>query len=335
VKRAPARVMICDPITYEFTVTNTGTGPASDVVISESLPSGLKAVDGGDSNVRLNVGTLGPGESKSYSLAVMADAPGNYTNVASASSGTDLVVDSNAVDTEVVMPVLTVEADASATTQYLQRSFDFCYTVTNSGSGEAANVVLVASLPQGASFVSATNGGTVSGQNLTYNLGTLAAGASTRVCATFTATEVGTAMSRASVDGECADEATATTEIAMRGIPAILLEVVDQNDPVEVGGEEIYTITVTNQGSAVGTNVTLRIELEKSTPVAADGPTAGTISGSTVTFDALPSIGVGEQKAWTVRVRAEEEGDIRFRVLMNSDQLGRDVEETEATNFYR
>ena len=36
-----------------------------------------------------------------------------------------------------------------------------------------------------------------------------------------------------------------------------------------------------------------------------------------------------------VVVKAIKPGDVRFRVTMNSDQLTRDVEETEATKFYR
>ena len=37
---------------------------------------------------------------------------------------------------------------------------------------------------------------------------------------------------------------------------------------------------------------------------------------------------------WEVQVKSIKPGDVRFKVNMNSDQLDRDVEETESTNFY-
>ena len=50
-----------------------------------------------------------------------------------------------------------------------------------------------------------------------------------------------------------AKSSSCTTEVV--GVPAILLEVVDVEDPVEVGKEAVYDIKVTNQGSAIGTNI--------------------------------------------------------------------------------
>ncbi len=39
---------------------------------------------------------------------------------------------------------------------------------------------------------------------------------------------------------------------------------------------------------------------------------------------------------WRVTVKAASVGDVRFKTVMNSDQLGsRPVEETEATTFYK
>jgi hypothetical protein len=38
---------------------------------------------------------------------------------------------------------------------------------------------------------------------------------------------------------------------------------------------------------------------------------------------------------WTVVVRAQKEGDVRFRVRLTSAGMSRPVEETEATRFYK
>ena len=38
---------------------------------------------------------------------------------------------------------------------------------------------------------------------------------------------------------------------------------------------------------------------------------------------------------WRVTVKAAAAGDVRFSVRMETDNLGREVIETEATNFYQ
>ena len=48
---------------------------------------------------------------------------------------------------------------------------------------------------------------------------------------------------------------TAQANLNVVGVPALLLEVVDREDPVEVGGEICYEIRVLNQGSATSSNV--------------------------------------------------------------------------------
>jgi hypothetical protein len=68
--------------------------------------------------------------------------------------------------------------------------------------------------------------------------------------------------------------------------------------------------------------------------ISSSGATNGTLDGSTVTFAKLPSLAPKAKTSWKVVVKAAKAGDVRFKVSMNSDQLTRDVEETEATNFY-
>jgi hypothetical protein len=70
--------------------------------------------------------------------------------------------------------------------------------------------------------------------------------------------------------------------------------------------------------------------------VTSEGPTTGSVSadGMTVTFDPLPTLASKAKAIWKVKVKAMKEGDVRFKVIMTEDCLGRPVEETEATHFY-
>ena len=119
------------------------------------------------------------------------------------------------------------------------------------------------------------------------------------------------------------------------GIAAVLLEVVDISDPIEVGGQETYVITATNQGSALDHNVQITCVLEDAQEyVSSDGPTRATVEGRTIRFAPLGTLPAKQKATWRVVVKALRAGDIRFSVTMNTQELGRPVEETEATRQY-
>ena len=56
--------------------------------------------------------------------------------------------------------------------------------------------------------------------------------------------------------------------------------------------------------------------------------------GNTVTFQPLPSLAPKAKATWRVTVKALKAGDVRFTAVMNTDQLTRPVQETEATHLY-
>ena len=115
---------------------------------------------------------------------------------------------------------------------------------------------------------------------------------------------------------------------------------IDLEDPIKVGDQETYRITVTNQGSATDTNIKIVCTLEKNmtfVKVGVGSPTNASVSanGRTVTFEPLAALGAKQKKVWTLIVKVVSEGDVRFGVKMDSDQLGRPVSETEATTLYK
>jgi hypothetical protein len=68
--------------------------------------------------------------------------------------------------------------------------------------------------------------------------------------------------------------------------------------------------------------------------ISSSGATKEAFANGRVTFQPLDRLDPGEKASWKVIVRGTEPCDCRFKVTMNSDQLGRDVMETEATRFY-
>ncbi|MCJ7692733.1 MAG: hypothetical protein MUO22_04900 [Sedimentisphaerales bacterium] len=62
--------------------------------------------------------------------------------------------------------------------------------------------------------------------------------------------------------------------------------------------------------------------------------TAGSLQDDKVNFAPLQRLTPKAKTTWRVVVRAVKSGDVRFRTTMNTDQIERPVEETEATHLY-
>lgn len=332
-KSVPAEALICDTIPYTFVVTNTGSSRLTGVVVSDPLPAGLTTVDG-QSSLRFDVGELSAGESRTLTADVKASSTGEYPNTATATSAQGIEA-SDSASVTVTAPVLGISCDAPEE-RFIGRPINVCYTVSNMGDSTARDVIVTAPLPIGADYQGSTGGGSVQGNNVVWNLPSVAAGDEIELCATYTGRQVGVVRFGASVAGSCADGASTACSTATTGIPAILLEVIDLDDPIEVDGVVTYEITVTNQGSAEGTNIAITCDLEASQQfiTATGATTVESSSNNQVVFRPVASLDPEQKAIWQVRVRALAPDDVRFTVTMESDQIGRIVRETEATNQY-
>ena len=181
---------------------------------------------------------------------------------------------------------------------------------------------------------SATDGGAVVNGNLTWNLGTLAAGASKKVCATFSAANGGTYNFAATGKGVCAEPASTSCSVFIQGINAILVEVVDDPDPIEVGGETTYTIKVTNQGGGLDLQKVAVIATfpDEVNPGAASN--GGTVSGKTVTFPVVASLPLKQTLTYTIKGKGVKAGDARLKVEVTTAARQTPITELESTTVY-
>ncbi len=330
-KWAPDVVMLCDNIPIKIRVTNTGTGLADNVVITDRLPNGWTTTDG-RSDVVFNVGALPSGASREVTLTAKAASTGSFTNQAMATASGDLSAQASA-STRVVQPILTL-SKVCPEVRYVGRNATFSLTTANNGDAPADNVMLVDTLPAGVSFLNASDGGSFSNGRVSWNLGTLPPGASRTVTIEAKAVAIGVHENSAVVNARCAT-AQDQCPFEVRGIPALLLEVVDLADPIEVNAIETYEITVVNQGSAVGTNIVIRCTLpNEQSYESATGPVPATASGQSVVFAPLPTLAPGASAKYRVVSRGRGVGDVRFKVEMTGDQLDSPVDETESTHIY-
>jgi len=332
-KTAPSEVLLCDPIPVKFVVTNSGSGSAQNVKIEDTLPAGLRTAEG-RSKLVFNAGTLATGQSRQFSATLKASKTGKYVNKAVASSAAGLKAESQTT-TVVRQPVLTI-TKTGPKRQYLGRSVTYEITVTNKGDAPAAKTVVEDTIPQGVTSIRATTGGKSVGSKVIWELGTLAVNASRKVSVSYMPPKAGTLANTATAVAYCADAVTASVKTSVVGIPAVLLEVIDIEDPVEVGSQTTYVITTTNQGSIADTNIRIVCTFEDNQQyVSSSGPTTGLVDGNTLKFAPLRSLAPKAKATWRVVIRAVKPGDVRFKVTMTTDKLERrPVEETEATRLY-
>jgi len=219
--------------------------------------------------------------------------------------------------------------------QYVGRAVTYDITVTNESDAPAKDTVVENAIPDDVKSMKATAGAKLSGKKIIWSLGTLAPRASQTVQVSFSPTREGVLLNNASATADCADAVAASAQTALKAIPAVLMEVIDVTDPVEVGTRTTYVITVTNQGSASSTNIQIVCNLEDNVRyISSSGSSTGTIEDGLLTFAPLERLAPKAKATWRVIVTAMKEGDTRFKTTMNADELSRPVEETEATRVY-
>jgi uncharacterized repeat protein (TIGR01451 family) len=328
-KSEPKDVTVCDPIPVTLVVRNTGSDHLTGVKVTDTLPAGLTSE--GKSSLMFDAGNLAPGESKEFKFNAAAAHTGNYVNSAEVTSDQGVTAKASA-STAVHQAVLAITCKAREQ-QYLERPFDVCLTVSNSGDVPAAGSQVVLPIPTGLKLSSATAGGHMSGNDVVWDLGALAVNTPQQVCATFTSTSAGTYEFHATAKGTCATQVATSCETRIIGVSALLLEKADNPDPIEVGETTTYTVKVTNQGTADDTNIKMVVEF----PVEIDPVSAsngGVISGKKVTFPAYPRLAPKQAFQYSIVAKGVKVGDARVTFIRTSDGIPAPTSAEESTRVY-
>jgi uncharacterized repeat protein (TIGR01451 family) len=234
----------------------------------------------------------------------------------------------------VSLPVLAAEM-TGPDRQYIGRPVTYQITVTNRSDVTARNTNIEEMIPEDVVSVKGTAGAKLLGPKLVWELGSLEPGDSETVRVSFTPTKAGTVINSVTASAYCAEAVTSTVRTLVRGIPAVLMEVTDVDDPVRVGERATFIIRVKNQGSAPATNIRIACELEDYVRyISSAGATSSSQEGQRVRFLPLRSLPPQAEVAWRVVVEAVRAGDMRFKATLNMDELQRPVEETESTHLY-
>ena len=168
-----------ETVTYSITVTNNNKSATLTGIVVEDPKTGD----------RFTLDSLAPGESQTFETTpytVKATDKGVLTNTATATAtlldGTKS--DSASVNVNVYEADLSITKTVDKTAADVGEELTYTITVTNSGDAEATNVTVTDTLPAGLTDVSASNGGTVNDNTITWSGLTVGAGTSTTLTVT-------------------------------------------------------------------------------------------------------------------------------------------------------
>jgi uncharacterized repeat protein (TIGR01451 family) len=331
--QAPDKVQVGDGATFVLTVTNPGDGPAEQVKLHASLSEGLKSPKG--NKVDYELGNLNAGESKSVQVICSTDQGGMQTCDAVAEAEGDLKAQDKA-NVNVIQAHLDLEVTGPKL-RYLDRKAIYVLKVTNPGDAPATNVTVNDVVPAGFKFTGASDGGRhdFSTRTVTWFVGEIGAGQSKDVKMECVAINPGEFKFLASAQAARGVKAEKEHLTRVEGLSAIMLEVVDTEDPIEVGAETSYEIRVTNTGSKTETNLklvcTIPDEMQFKT---AQGPARYHEQGKDIVFDELPKLAPRADAIYRITVKGITPGDVRFKAQITSTNLTKPVLEMESTRIY-
>jgi uncharacterized repeat protein (TIGR01451 family) len=237
---------------------------------------------------------------------------------------------------EIVAPDLQVTVEGPER-RFLERPATYQVSVDNPGTAPAKEVQLVTHLPKGLQFVSANNLGEydAAAHSVIWSLAELPA--NERGTVELVALPVEPGQHTLQVSTKARDGLTdeIQKQVTVEGIAALMFEVVDRDDPIEVGGETGYEIRVVNQGSKAAGNVQVTAIMPPGLrALSGHGDTRHAIQGDRVVFAPLPQLGPKAETTFRIQAQGIRDGDHRIKVQITTDEIREPITKEESTRVY-
>jgi uncharacterized repeat protein (TIGR01451 family) len=333
--KVPERVLAGEPVSLLFAVSNPGDGAAEAVKLKAELPEGLEHQHG--KNLEVDLGSLAAKEVRTLQLVCKARTSGVQKCQAVVTADGGLVAKDDAtVDVQVPKLDLVV---AGPKLRYIDRKATYVLKVANPGTAPAANVVVSTTVPPSFKYHGASGGGVYDEgtRAVSWVQGDLPAGQSREVTLELVPTAPGEHRVVAQVSSARGLKTEAETRTLVEGVPALVIEVADTDDPVEVGAETTYEVRIANAGTKTETNVEVICTLPEQAELRSAKSGANLshkVEGREVIFAPVPKLAPRADLVYRIQVRGRTAGDARFRVRVRADGLGEPMIREESTRFY-
>jgi uncharacterized repeat protein (TIGR01451 family) len=329
----PEKVMIGQEQRVKIEIRNPGTGDATGVMLFENVPQNVRHAAG--PALEFEIGTLRAGETRELELSLLAEKAGKVINVLTARADGNLQVQQQ-VEFEVIAPALAVTV-IGPERRYLERPATYEVNVENPGTAPAHDVQIITKLPKGLRFVRANNMGEYDSAShaVYWSLAELPEGESGKV--ELVAMPIETGPQTLEVESRASQGLSdqTTQQIVIEGLAAIMFEVRDLEDPIEVGGETGYEIRVVNQGTKAATNLRVAVNLPPGLQVvSAEGETQYAAQGNVLVFEPLGQLAAKADTVYRIRAQGTQAGDQRVTVEVHTDDLGQPIRREESTRVF-
>lgn len=332
--KGASEVTLGDPAPQMIMISNPGTGTAHNVKLEARLSDGLEHRTPGERLV-IEVGSISPGETQSVRLPLSAVKGGAQSISVTATSSSDASATAS-TQLNVIAPSLKIAIEGPAL-RYKGRHAKYALTVTNDGSVPNNNVRISHSMSDGFKFVSADRNGKYepSTRNVQWFIGRMEPGQTVQVACELCPMALGDFTHTVSVLSDSGVRAEAKTQTRVEGVASLTMELVDLDDPVEIGAETAYEIRVKNEGSKAATGVSIACELPPDMELKnVKAPVDAIVEGRQILFKSLDQIAAGSEAIYRVHVKGIQEGNHRMRVRMTAASLQEPIVREEATRVY-
>jgi len=332
---APDEVVLGQTATLVLVVTNPGDGVAETVKIAATLPEGLEHA--GSRRIAMELGSLGPQESRTVQLLCGTRAGGRQAcEVVATADGATPAQDR--VVLEVLLPELAL-AVTGPKLRYIDRHARYVIRVTNPGSAPASNVTITHQIPDGFQFHTASAGGRhdEATRAVCWFVGDLLPGQDGEMTVDLTAVAAGTCTQLITAQAVGGLKARSEVVTRVEGLSALQMEIVNLDEPVEVGSDTAYEIRVSNAGSRTETGVELTCTIPEGMEFRGATSAAGAgflVEGSEIVFEPLPGLAPRALTIYRVQVVGQSAGDLRFHARLHAKDLSAPVMREKSIRVY-
>jgi len=331
-KTGPKSVILGSDFEYKIQVKSVGTTIAKNVILTDVLPDHLTHASGKKS-LQYPLGDMKVGETKNVTVKVKAKKHGRAVNVADAKSSNAPPVKAEAITViNRLQASLKVKCPPVA---YLNKRTPYIIMLQNTGDVPITNVQIEAVATGPLKLLAGSKGAKIQGKKAVWKFPTIQPGKRQALKLLCVSGDRGESCVTVTVSNDQGVKKQEKCCSLWKGYPAILLEVIDTEDPLLLDEETTYIISIKNQGTADDRNIKIIIECPPETnPTTFSGPTKGTRKGKKVIFEPYKVLKPKETIKYKVNAKALKEGDTRFRVYLTTEHLVKPVTEEESTHVY-
>ncbi|MEM7342920.1 MAG: DNRLRE domain-containing protein [Chloroflexota bacterium] len=275
---APNPVVAGERLTYTLAISNAGPSSATNVVLTDTLPSGVTfqasssssdcSQDGGD--IRCLVNKLDVGDTQQRTIVVLVDPSTSAGSLVNQLSAAGLEPDPDPTNNfTTITTTVTTSSDLMLTKQDSSDPtaagglLTYTLGITNLGPSNATGVLVTDTLPVSVSFISASAGCTEANGLVSCNLGSLATNDISQIDVTVLVSSTianGTFINNSAIvssDQPDPDPSnnTATESTRIDKVTDLSVTKLATPNPVSAGQLLTYTLFITNYGPSDGTGI--------------------------------------------------------------------------------